>query len=72
MFKKIAALLLFCLVFAQGILAQMPKVEMAESLRQEGKIYVVVLIMCIIFIGVAIYLFLLDRKITKLEKKQNA
>jgi CcmD family protein len=71
MLKKITSTLLFCLVFAQGLIAQMPKVEMAESLRQDGKIYVVVLIMCILFLGVALYLFLLDRKLSKLEKKEN-
>ena len=71
MLKKITASLLFCLVFATNLLAQMPKVEMADSLRQEGKIYVVVLIMCLIFLGVVVDLFLLDRKISKIEKKQN-
>lgn len=71
MFKKLASTLLFCLVFAESLKAQMPEVEMAESLRQDGKIYVVVLIMCILFLGVALYLFLLDRKLTKLEKKEN-
>ncbi|MND06877.1 hypothetical protein D3C83_285220 [compost metagenome] len=42
---------------------------MADTLRSEGKIYVVVAIMLVIFIGLIGYLFLMDRKITRLEKK---
>ena len=49
MIKKITALLTFCLVFATSAMAQMPEVEMADSLRQSGKIYVVVVIISIIF-----------------------
>ncbi|MGH2624419.1 MAG: CcmD family protein [Sphingobacterium sp.] len=49
-------------LFAQG------KIEMADGLRSEGKIYVVVLVMLVIFSAVAVYLFTIDRKITKLEK----
>ena len=44
------------------------KVEMADGLRAEGKIYVVVAVMLVIFITVAIYLFTIDKKVTKLEK----
>jgi CcmD family protein len=44
-------------------------VEMATGLRSEGKIYVVVLVMLVIFLGLAFFLFLLDRRISKLEKK---
>ncbi|MCT1525879.1 CcmD family protein [Sphingobacterium hotanense] len=49
-------------IFAQN------KVEMADTLRSEGKIYVVVLVMLVIFAAVAVYLFILDRKVSKLEK----
>ncbi len=49
--------------------AQMPAVEMADALRENGKIYVVVIIIAIVFIGLAGYLINLDRKISKLEKK---
>lgn len=37
----------------------------------EDKFLVVVIVMGIIFTGLAVYLFLLDRKLNKLEKKQN-
>jgi CcmD family protein len=68
MLKKITGLLIFCLVFAQLGVAQMPAVEMADAMRQNGKIYVVVLVMAIIFLGVVFYLINLDKKISKIEK----
>ncbi len=46
-----------------------PEVEMADTLRSDGKIYVVVAIMLVIFLGLIGYLFLMDRKVTRLEKK---
>lgn len=45
-------------------------VEMATGLRSSGKIYVVVLVMTILFVGLAIYLFSIDRKVSKLEKER--
>lgn len=44
-------------------------VEMADTMRSEGKIYVVVAILLLIFAGLITYLVMLDRKITKIEKK---
>ena len=42
--------------------------EMADTFRSEGKIYVVVAIILIVLAGLIVYLFLLDRKLTKLEE----
>ena len=44
------------------------QVEMADQLRAEGKIYVVVTIVLIVLAGLIFYLFLLDKKVKKLEK----
>lgn len=44
-------------------------VEMADTMRSEGKIYVVVAIILIVLIGLITYLFLMDRKVKKLEDK---
>jgi len=44
------------------------EVEMAADFRSSGKIYVVILVLAVILIGLAIYLFTIDRKITRLEK----
>jgi CcmD family protein len=43
-------------------------VEMADVMRSEGKIYVLVGIILIIFAGISVYLVSTDRKISKLEK----
>lgn len=47
-----------------------PAVEMAEQLRASGKIYVVVVVLAIIFIGIITFLVLLDRRLRKLENEQ--
>ena len=44
-------------------------IEMADTMRSEGKIYVVVLIVAIVFTGLIIFAFNSDRKISKLEKE---
>lgn len=43
-------------------------VEMADQMRSDGKIYVLVGIITIIFVGILVYVVNTDRKITKLEK----
>lgn len=44
-------------------------IEMADALRQSGKIYVVVAVMAVIFLSLAFYLIFQDKKIKQLEKK---
>ncbi|UZD21236.1 CcmD family protein [Algoriphagus halophytocola] len=43
-------------------------VEMADVMRADGKIYVLVGVILIIFAGVTFYLISTDRKISRLEK----
>jgi ABC-type amino acid transport system permease subunit len=43
-------------------------IEMADTMRANGKIYIVVAVMLAIFAGLIMYLVRLDRKIAKLEK----
>jgi CcmD family protein len=64
----IALLLISAGAFAQA--ADAP-IEMADGLRQSGKIFVVVGVVAIIFTGIIAYLIMLDRKISKLEKEIN-
>jgi CcmD family protein len=52
--------------FSTSALAQP---EMADTMRSEGKIYVVVAILLVIFAGLIGYLVFLDRKVTRIEKK---
>ena len=61
----ISLLILSVATFAQDV----QQVEMADGLFQSGKIYVVVTVLSIIFTGIVIYLIMLDRKISKLEKE---
>jgi hypothetical protein len=57
------------LIFHLAVLAQeKEEVEMADAMRQNGRIYVVVAVVITIFIGLIIYLIRLDKKITNLEK----
>ena len=60
--------LLFLQVFAQD---QAGKVEMADGMRQSGKIYVVIAVILTILAGLIFYLVRLDRKISRLEKENN-
>jgi CcmD family protein len=45
--------------------------EMADTMRSNGKIYVVVTVLAVIFAGIFAYLVYLDRKISRLEKEKN-
>ncbi len=45
-------------------------VDMASELRESGKIYVVVMVIAVIFIGLAIYLFSIDNRLKKIEKQK--
>ena len=45
------------------------KVEMADQFRADGKIYIVVLVMMIIILGLSLFAFRIDRKVSKLEKR---
>jgi len=66
--KKVAKLLLgFLLLPNPSLFAQ--DAQMADTMRSEGKIYVVVAIILVIFFGLIAYLFYTDRKISKLEKR---
>ena len=63
-------LLLTSLMVTLLALAQDTSVDMADTMRKEGKIYVVVAIILTIFAGIIFYLIRLDRKITRLEKEE--
>ena len=56
--------LLSPLVFAQGSAAPEP-----DFLRSIGKIYVVVAVIVVVFLGLAFYLWRLDRRLTEIENQ---
>lgn len=75
MLKKYAVSLLaiFWLVLGIPAFAQNPaEIEMADELRADGKIYVVVAVLTVMLIGIFIFLFLLDRKMSRLERELKA
>ena len=59
----LALILLSTAAFAQD------KPEMADTMRSNGKIYVVVGVILIVLVGLFIYLFSIERKVKKLEQK---
>ena len=61
-----ALIAIICMISLPGFSQE---VEMADNFRNEGKIYVVVAIVLTILAGLFIYLFGLDRKISRLEKR---
>lgn len=69
---KRALLLLFTLnLISLTLFAQQSDVAMADQLRSDGKIWVVVGVIALIFAGIVTYLIRLDSKLTKIEKELN-
>jgi len=64
--KKITSIIALLFVALPGIAQD---VEMADNMRSEGKIYVVVGILVTILLGLLTYLVTIDRKVSRLEKK---
>ncbi|MEQ9412557.1 MAG: CcmD family protein [Cyclobacteriaceae bacterium] len=62
-------LILVFLILSSSITYAQQEVEMADTMRSEGKIYVVVAILLLILFGLIGYLVHLDRKVSKLEKR---
>src|ERR1035437_8950865 len=44
-------------------------VEMDDILRSNGKIYVVVAVLSVVFLGIIVFLISIDRKVKKLEEE---
>ena len=63
--KIISSLILLLLPFIN----QAQEIEMADKMRSEGKIYVVITVLLAILIGLIVYLISIDRKINRLEKE---
>lgn len=55
-------------IFFVSVATAQDKVEMADLMRSNGKIYVVVAVCLTILIGLILYMFSIDKKISRLEK----
>jgi len=67
--KKLTFFMMLLLCFTLASAQQAQSVEMADAMRSSGKIYVVIGTIVIIFAGLAIYLFAIDRRLRKIEKE---
>ncbi len=70
--KKLKSYLFTLWMLSSSLSLSAQSVEMADKFRGEGKIYVVVMVALILLITIFLYLFRLDKKLTKLEEDQNS
>lgn len=62
-------MLVLALCFHGASFAQVNNVEMADTMRSSGKIYIVVAVCLTILIGLFLYVLSLDKKISNMEKE---
>lgn len=67
--KKTTYLTVIAVFISQLLLAQ-GDVEMADTMRSNGKIYVVVAVVCVLFAVLTAYIISVDRKVTRMEKNK--
>jgi CcmD family protein len=65
--KKLISILTFIFL---AFFANAQDVNMADVMKENGKIYVVIAVMLTILAGLVLYLVRLDRKISRLEKNK--
>ncbi|MCE2703964.1 MAG: CcmD family protein [Bacteroidota bacterium] len=69
--KKLALFIIAILTLnTQPLFSQAPKTEMAELMRSDGRIYVVIAVILAILTGLILYLIRLDRRIAKMENEK--
>jgi hypothetical protein len=67
--KKLLAILALTFSFAAAFAQNEAEPEMADLMRSNGKIYVVVGAILILLLGLFAYLFTIEKKIKRLEEK---
>jgi len=69
--KKVLGILLICISLlsqAQELMS-VSEPQMADRLREDGKIYVVISVIAIIFLSLVAFLVYIERKVKRLEEK---
>jgi len=66
--KKLSILLCLTLSSIAALAQAQSGTGMADEFYKSGRIYVVIATISIIFVGLAIYLFSIDRRLKKIEK----
>ena len=71
--KIVIKLFLFLVMVCNAsiLFAQDDTVEMADVMRSNGKIYIVVAVCLTILIGLFLYVWSVDRKVSKVERENN-
>ncbi|KQS34328.1 CcmD family protein [Dyadobacter sp. Leaf189] len=70
--KRLSLILLTLLLLSVNVFAQATDdVPMADKLREDGKIWVVVAVIAVVFAGIAINMLRIDSKLRKIEKELN-
>jgi CcmD family protein len=68
--NKLSFMLIVMLLSAvQNVFGQDTSIEMADTMRSNGKIYVVVAVAAVVMAGILLYLVMMDRKISAIEKR---
>jgi heme/copper-type cytochrome/quinol oxidase subunit 2 len=71
--KKVLGILLICISLlsqAQELMS-VSEPQMADRLREDGKIYVVISVIAIIFLSLVAFLVYIERKVKRIEEKLN-
>ena len=66
---KYSAIALFCLL--SELLSAQTGPQMADVMRQDGKIYVVIAVLAAIFACIVIFLVAIERRLARLERSIN-
>ncbi len=69
--KKVLGLILICvsLISQAQELLSVSEPQMADRLREDGKIYVVISVIGVIFVCLVAFLIYIERKVKRLEEK---
>lgn len=67
--KLLISLFCFLFILSSPFVTFAQDVQMADAMRSNGKIYVVVAVVLVILLGILVFIFQTDRKLKKLEKE---
>jgi hypothetical protein len=72
MIKRVLGLaLLFGAIICQAQEGVIAEPQMADKFREDGKIYVVITVIAMVFLAIVIFLIALERKVKKIEHQIN-
>lgn len=71
MIKKILSLMFLLSVLFSSAQENATGPQMADNFRSEGKIYVVITVIAIVFAALVVFLIAIERKVKKIEKQIN-